>query len=472
MDWGRICPHRACQVGVAIALLAAASCSKKPKPTRHDTEPSAASPARKPAPAPSAAASAADASASPVCRVTHEKVWNRWANRRAGLTMTRLDNGRVAFGVAVEDTPRVLVFTSLGTGELRQVPVRAGSDLSKRIPRNEGRRDLQRVTPAVAPDGSVIAYADYRDKYQNKRRRIACVPASTDTSKLVFDGTPLLEDGQPLAPAAQGADAGVPEEGILTELRDCRTFVDPGGRGVWGIGTQLRGERQPDGTRKWSMRLIADPQDGLPPQKIQQVDFEEPPKKLYTFESPVAQRLKNDSYLLAARYRGALYAWILDSVKQASGQHRVYRGGWPTLPRMLPDDANVLLLTSRKRGKEYSLAYAPIAGGDPKLPKTLQKLAFDGHGSSLAEPTYARARDQRWVSFHAGDRRKGVLKIVPVDEKLAPVGAAHTVSDPEETVYESHLVGLENGELLAVYIQNGAPGADLISRRLQCWVRK
>jgi len=386
--------------------------------------------------------------------------------------MTRLDNGRVAFGVAIEDTPRVLVFTSLGTGELRQVAIRTGSDLSKRIPRNEGSRDLQRVTPGLAPDGSVIAYADYRDRYQNKRRRIACVPASTDTSKLVFDGTPLLADGQPLAPAAQGADAGVPEEGILTELRDCRTFVDPGGKGVWGIGTQLRGEKQPDGTRKWSMRLLADPQDGRPPQKLHQVDFDEPPKTLHTFEAPVVQRLKNDSYLLAARYRGALFTWLLDSVKQPSGQHQVYRGGWPTLPRMLPDDGNLLLLTSQKVGKEYSLAYAPIADGDPKLPQALRKLVFEGHGSSLAEPTFARADDKRWVSFHTADWRKGVLTIVPVDEKLSPVGAAHTVSDPNETVYESHLVGLENGELLAVYIQNGAPGADLVSRRLQCWVRK
>ncbi len=472
MDWGRICLHRACVVGVASALLAAAGCSKKPAPTAQDTEPSAAPAA--PTPAPAAAVSAADAAAttSPVCKVTHEKVWSRWANRRTGLTLTRLGNDRVAFGVAVEDTPRVLVFTPLGTGELRQVPVRAGSDLSKRIPRNEGSRDLQRVTPALAPDGSVIAYVDYRDKYQSKRRRIACVPASTDTSKLVFDGTPLLADGQPLAPAAQGADAGVPEEGILIELRDCRTFVDPGGRGVWGIGTELRGEKQPNGTRKWSMRLIADPQDGRPPQKIHQVDFDEPPKTLYTFEAPVAQRLKNDSYLLAARYRGALSTWLLDSVKQLSGQPRVHRGGWPTLPRMIPDDGSLLLLTSQKTGKEYALAYASVSGTDPKLPQALQKLVFEGQGSSLAEPTLARADDKRWVSFHADDWRKGVLRIVPVDEKLAPVGAAHTVSDPDETVYESYLVGLEDGELLAVYIQNGAPGADLISRRLQCWVRK
>ena len=142
------------------------------------------------------------------------------------------------------------------------------------------------------------------------------------------------------------------------------------------------------------------------------------------------------------------------------------------MPRMIPDDGNLLLLTSQKVGKEYSLAYATIADGDPKLPKALRKLVFEGHGSSLAEPTFARADDKQWVSFHTADWRKGVLMIVPVDEKLSPVGAAHTVSDPNETVYESYLVGLENGELLAVYIQNGAPGADLISRRLQCWVRK
>ena len=220
------------------------------------------------------------------------------------------------------------------------------------------------------------------------------------------------------------------------------------------------------------MRLFADPQDGRPPQKLRQVDFDEPPKTQYTFETPVAQRLDSGSTLLAARYRGALFTWLLDSVKQVSGQYRAYRGGWPTRPRVASDESRWLLLTSRKTGKDHQLAYASLSGTDPKLPPSLQQFAFEGHGQSLAEPTFARAADQRWVSFHAQDRRKGVLKIVPVDQKLAPVGAAHTVSDPGETVYESYLVGLESGELLAVYIQNGAPGADLISRRLQCWVRQ
>src|SRR5258706_1185514 len=108
-----------------------------------------------------------------VCTSEGRKVWGKWANRRTGLTPRKLGN-KVAVGAAIGNRPEVLVFDDKGQGELVKIDLAGGSELLKEIPKNEGQRDLFRVTPVLGPDGRVSAYADYRDTYNSKRRRVAC----------------------------------------------------------------------------------------------------------------------------------------------------------------------------------------------------------------------------------------------------------------------------------------------------------
>src|SRR5262245_61539443 len=109
-----------------------------------------------------------------VCTSEGRKVWGKWANRRVGLTPRKIGN-KVAVGAALGNRPSVLLFDAQGQGELVKIDIAGGSELNKEIPKNEGQRDMLRVTPVLGPDGRVSAYADYRDTYLNKkRRRVAC----------------------------------------------------------------------------------------------------------------------------------------------------------------------------------------------------------------------------------------------------------------------------------------------------------
>ena len=92
------------------------------------------------------------------------------------------------------------------------------------------------------------------------------------------------------------------------------------------------------------------------------------------------------------------------------------------MPRVLPDGSDFLLFTSQRSQKDYTLKVARVAGAAAKLPLTLTRLAVAGHGPSQAEPTIAKAKGQRWISFHAGERRRGQLVVLPVDEKLRAAG--------------------------------------------------
>jgi hypothetical protein len=489
--------------------------------------------------APSAAPSAAgtpSAQSGGVCKVVSRKVWGTAANARTGITVTRLSGGSFAIGVAMGNRPEIIAFDRAGQGRIVQPAVASGTALAKGIPSAQGQRDLQRVTPAVNSGGELVAYADYRDVYKNKRRRIACGRTDSTHELLVFDGKPLLdredEDTDKTPPMGRTAHAGAispggaatpekkpapaakkpapatrkPARGRLVlpgglpklrmaarpqakapvartppkaakpakpsrperELRDCRSFVDPAGHDAWAVGSELYEKPESDGSTHYSIRFFVDRGAGRGRVLLRSEKLPDNPDKLYTFEAPVAEKLPDGSYVLAARYRGSLFAWTLGLDKRPRGPARVY-GGSLGMPHMLRDGDDLLMLLSQATDNDHwAVRLARVPGRGGTLPAKLQPVALDSDPSQ-AEPTFAIAAGQRWIAYQAGERRHGQLVLVPVDAKLAVAGQVFRATSGNDDVYESHLFGLDTGKLLAVYIES-APSARLVSEVLDCHV--
>jgi hypothetical protein len=468
------------------------------------------------------AASASGSTATPsseVCTVTERKVWATNSNRGTGLTARSLGN-RMAVGVGIGNRPAVLLFDDKGKGELANVTLAPGSELAKDIPSNRGKRELLRVTPALNASAAVTAYADYRDKYEPPdRRRIACELAETRRVVLVFDGEPLLDgkkdkpEGKPDAgakpsafsikiaraagklkavdagaaaapppppppPAAAANDAGAPptaepkdKKKPLREIRDCRTLIDDKG-GIFGVGSELYGKPEDDGSTKWSMRLFVAPNAGNGYYLLNSSALPKEPKDLSVFESAWAKSLSDGTVLLTARYKGSLFSTILTADHKPTGKSRTFAGA-STMPALVQDGDDTLILTSQNAGSgaagRYDLHMGKASGKG--LPQTLDLFALDGMGPSLAEPALAIVNGQRWISVNAGSKREAQLVLVPVDASLKRSGKTHALTNELSTVLESRLFALANGQILAVYIEATSSGDELTSQVLSCQVK-
>lgn len=423
-----------------------------------------------------------------VCQVESHTVISPNVNRRTGLTASRLDDGRTLVGIGVGNHPHVVAFDTKGRGDLRPISLAAGSQLAKGV--ENGRRDLQRVTPILRRGGTLAAFADYRDKHDNGRRRIACGPAEKDDPFLVFDGTPVLkklekDEAAKKKPARRrpvirlpGGRRPVPGTGgkvtddreTLKEIRDCRTFSDPRGEEVWSAGSELVGRPQDDGTYKWNMTFFARRKGGRRA-LLFGVNLGTRPDKLHTFEAPAAVQLADGSFALTARYRGALYTWLL-TLQKARKALKVYRDGYPGLPRAVKEGMDHLLLTSQKVSEDrWRVGYLRLTGGKAELPAALENPLVDVGLTSLAEPTIAKAGEQRWLAVHGGDRRRGALHVAPVDALLASIGKPFQVTPEGTEVYESHVFGLQDERLLAVYITRSGDRSALVADVLHCNVQ-
>jgi hypothetical protein len=282
----------------------------------------------------------------------------------------------------------------------------------------------------------------------------------------------------PAKPAAPPAKARAPatpatpsaKSDALREVRDCRTLVDSGGENPWVAGTELSAEHKPDGSTAYRVAFFADPGGGRERVSLRTLALPKEPKAIPTFESPTAQQLSDGSWLLATRQENVLYAWILGADKRPRRPMQAYRGGYPTLPRFLPDGSDQVLVLSQRTDAEHSDLLFGRISADAKLPATLSNPAL-GDSLPASEPALARAGSQLWLSYQAGDRRKASLVVVPVDANLARAGAPYTIAPSEQAVTASLVLGLENGELLAVYIKSGEP-TEIVSELLRCNVKR
>jgi len=74
------------------------------------------------------------------------------------------------------------------------------------------------------------------------------------------------------------------------------------------------------------------------------------------------------------------------------------------------------------------------------------------------------------MTFHEGDRRRGVIKVVPVDDEVQAIGQPFQVTTPDVAAYESVSFGAGD-ELVVLYISRPNQGAtELVSERLSCRV--
>jgi hypothetical protein len=256
----------------------------------------------------------------------------------------------------------------------------------------------------------------------------------------------------------------------VRELRDCRSFADGLGKDVWAVGSELVGTPRADGATQWKMVFFAAADEGARREPLHEVLLGEKPDKLHTLEAPVARRLSSGNYLLAGRYRGALFAWLLEANKKPRGGLMRYTGGYPSLPRIVADGANHWLLTSLQTdATHWKLATMQLSGAQSKLVPTLTEPRTGAAAESMAEPSFARVGEQRWLSYHQGERRRGVIVIVPVGDDLSAVGRQFLLETGDAKVYESQLLALDDGRLMVLYIQRreGA-GAELVSEVLRC----
>jgi hypothetical protein len=88
--------------------------------------------------------------------------------------------------------------------------------------------------------------------------------------------------------------------------------------------------------------------------------------------------------------------------------------------------------------------------------------------ASLSEPSLAIAGGQRWLMMHAGKRKDARLVLIPVDENMKATGKPYDVAATAGGAADSRLVALDGGKLMAVYIQAGKEGDELVSQVLTC----
>jgi hypothetical protein len=469
------------------------------------------------------------------CTIEPEKVWATTVSLGAGLTATELDGGRIALGVVVGGRPEVVVFD--GSGQGSEVTVQLKKELSTPPTKEQGTRELHRVTPALGSGNEVIAFVDYSETGDD-RRLVSCGPSDSNEELLAFEGKPLLASDQDraadapkpappagapkggtsapksagaakaLAPSAPGRGAGAkaapvlhaadskargpaaspehkpaaasapppakgpasagkgrPKGDKVRELRDCRTLVDRGGAHAWAVGSELVGQPLDDGDTDFAMVFFAEQEHGRGRFDLNTTPLGKTPSKPPVFEGPVAYDLGRGSFALAARFRGSLFAWLLDASKHARGPMRVYGGGFPGLPRFAPfgTESDLFLVLGTNDGRRLPRAVR-VASGATELPADLTAIG-------VAEPALTGSLSgtalgsRRFVSYLADEKTRRLM-LVGVDVGLGAMGTPVAV---DAGVYDAQIFPLADGRLLVTYLREGVGGrVDLVSRAATC----
>ncbi len=464
-----------------LLLLAAVACKTDPQPAPAPATsapaPAAAAPS---AGVPAAASAAVDAGlpvigAAPACKITAQKAWAKGLNKTTGLTEVELADGRVAIGFAVGNEPQVLVVGRNGEGEVRKVPLKAGTALATQPKKGEGIRWMMRVTPVKVDAKSVEAFVDYRDEYKDKKRmRVACGPADSDDAWISFDDIPLLDrDSKPTGkvrealfnPKDPGADEG------YHELRDCRTFADPIKGETWVVGSELRA-RGAEGAEQWKASLVVDKGSKEHELHLHENELKGAPPRVINFEIPVSRRAADGSYVLAARYAGSLVVAILNENKTLRTM-KTYPG-WPTLPDITQDGDDIVIATAvaKPNSKEFLLKALRMSTKHPELPKDLVPIVTDDDGvDSETAPDFTRdSKGRRWMTYIEGERGNGHLEIVPINADFQALGKPFEITTEEERSSEARSVALADGTIFMAYLRDKDKATELVTLDLECEV--
>ena len=408
----------------------------------------------------------------PLCETIAQKSWGTGANRVTGLSTKRLIDQRIAVGLAIGNTPHVLVVSSSGEGHLLKVPAGEGSPLAEPIPAAEGSRTILRVTPYKVEGGAAKAYVDYKDEYKDKRKRIACGPSDGDGAWIAFEGVPLLdrdpkpagEERDALFKKAEGADDG------YHELRDCRTFIDIKKNETYVVGSELRAFDAGEGKTDYKASLVLVTAPKKHEAHLRDIALKGDPPADVQFEMPTTHGVKEGSYLLAGRFGGSLVAAFLNADKTPQSKFGTYPG-YPTRPEASRDDEGMTMMVGAfSAGKDFELRGVRI-GPKNELPKAMVTIdTGDADAKTATDPMFLRdGQNRRWLAYVAGQRGKGQLKLVGIDESFKVVGKPHPVTREAEGASEPRLVPLDDGRIFIVYIREsaGAPG-ELVSAILKC----
>jgi hypothetical protein len=520
-------------LGAAAICAALAGCSKK----SDSSAPGAAS-AGAPPGALAAAGSAAPRVRPIVLTAEPEKVWASGVSIATGVTPTELDSGRVGVGVHGSRGPTVVVFDSKGEGQ--EARIRLKKELTEEPKKENGKREILRVTPALGSGSEVVAFVDYREA-GDTRRLVACGPSDSTEELLKFEGKPLVDAGEetpekgkaeepakpspapsakiaspapakpaaassagkpppapsgakppPAAPAKPGAGtqkppvlhaatkvekppappakpaatAGAAKTEPERELRECRTLVDRGGAHAWAVGSELVGKPAADGSSDYSVVLFAEQERGRGRADLSTSPLGKAPTKLPVYEAAAAYDMGGGNFLLAARFRGALFTWVLDASKHPRGSVRVYSGGFPAQPHFANFGSELALIVVQSgAGGQKAARAARFAPDVTSLPSTLSDLVIPDHG--IEPPVSAvigGAPPARFIAYQSDQSAKR-LSVVQVDGNLAATGEPLPI---DVGVRDSELFALADGRLLVVYIRLDPSGkSELVSKTIR-----
>jgi hypothetical protein len=428
--------------------------------------------------------------------------------------------------------PTVIVFDSKGDGQESRIRVK--KELTSELKKEDGKREILRVTPGLGSGNEVVAFIDYRE-VGDTRRLVACGPSDSPDEILKFDGKPILDAGDeapakpapppsatkpapppsatkpapppsatkpapppsagaaPRKPPALGGAAAKPGASVKPaappatppapakpaspakteperELRECRTLVDRGGAHAWAVGSELVGKPAADGTTDYSIVLFAEQDRGRGRAELNTSPLGKTPAKVPVYEAATAYDMGGGNFALAARFRGALFTWVLDASKRARGPVRVFSGGYPAQPHFATFQSDIaLILVQSGPGGQKSARAARFAADVTSLPSSLSDLVIPERS---VEPPVSAAMfgpasplgGSRFVSYQSDESSKR-LSIVQVDGNLAPAGEPLTI---DLGVRESELFALDGGRLVIVYIRvDGSGKSELVSKAIR-----
>jgi hypothetical protein len=266
--------------------------------------------------------------------------------------------------------------------------------------------------------------------------------------------------------------------------------VDVKSGATWIVGSELRAVDKPDGAIEWSASLVVDTGPNKHELHLHEIVLKGDPPALRNFEVPISRPLGDGTLLLATRFGSALRVGILNSNRTLRGKLLTY-SGLPTLPHAASDGEDTVLVASVAKEKGlFALRGLRVPGSKPELPKGM--LPIDTHSAdkghthdhghdhdhdhvdhSETDPAFVRdSKGRRWLSYIEGDRGKGQLQIVPIDEKFDAIGKPFLISTSSDLASEARLVALQDGAILVVSLREDGKGSEVVTEELRCEIVK